>query len=125
MEGASGEGRRVGADLVLQPSLTSVLSWGALIRVLLLSSSPRNTNTPAVFFLQSAEAEAGRRPLAVVSSVEFSSFFSVDLPEGTFSQNSGFYLWWTLQGKEPKRKHLEKPSVCSLAGGLTAVGAPW
>lgn len=75
MEGASGEGRRVGADLVLQPSLTSVLSWGALIHVLLLSSSPRNTNTLSVFFLQSAEAEARRRPLVVVSSIEFSSFF--------------------------------------------------
>lgn len=29
----------------------------------------------AVFFLQSAEAEARRRPRAVVSSIEFSSFF--------------------------------------------------
>lgn len=55
----------------------------------------------AVFFLQSAEAEARRRPRAVVSSIEFSSFFfSVDLPGGTFSQNSGFYLWW--REKSPK-----------------------
>lgn len=50
------------ADLVFQPSLTPVLSWGALIRVLLLSSSLRNTNS-SVFSLQSAEDKQSYLPL--------------------------------------------------------------
>lgn len=101
VEGVSGEGRRVGTDLVLQLSLTPVLSWGALIRVPLLSSSPRNTNTRcSVFFRRSAEAEARQRPLAVVSSIEFSPYFFAAFAGGKFSHNSDFYLWWASQGTE-------------------------
>lgn len=81
-------------DLVFQPSLTPVLSWGPLIRVPLLSSSLRNTNS-AVFSLHSAKDRW--RPLAVASTIEFSQFVDpffhlADFIEGMVAQNSGFDL---------------------------------
>lgn len=73
---------------------------GALIRVLLLSSSPRNTNTLLSSFSSPPRPRPGGGRVQSYLPLSSRRFFSVDLPGGTFSQNSGFYLWW--REKSPK-----------------------
>lgn len=77
--GSQRKSEKVKADLVVQPSLTSDLSLGALIHVRLLSLSSGNTNILLVSF-QSTQKEPP----------EFYSFttFSVKLLEILFNSNS-------------------------------------